>query len=718
MKATFFASTAAASTLTPVEQVINMMTGLQKKVEEEGLNEAKLYEEFACFCKEKTSSKTGDITEGSSRVSELQGQLALQQASRTSTTESIEQNEEDIKSENETLDNAHKTWASDTETYEKDLADLEEGKRELDDALAYLKASKDTVNANSFIQKFEVAVEVASALGFNTVKAQHALESAHRGDFHGDGVIGVIEGLIADFVTQIEDCERNHLQGKHVYQDVQQTQAGLLEALQVSLGDNKKQLSSLTRDIAETMKELTVATNNLKDDQTYLLDLTEKCESKAKAWSQRSAMRASELGTITEAIGIVSSTVAEKAEATSQSGHGQRVLLLADKADEQEAVAAQHTAGPDTMKLALAEMHKRSAALLQQVKQQQNDHVSSKALPQDFLQMSMVTRRLRSVDDETRQRLMSLFSEKAAKLKSQVLAEVAMHVAGDPFAKIKTLIQNMIERLLEEAGADAEHEGWCNTEMKKTTQKRDFQADNVVSDTETIHELEATRNALALEKEKLEKEIADLQDALQTANSTRVQEHADNEEAVDQATEGNAAVKNALTILSRFYKAAAKATVELVQQSPDDDAPDTGFDGAYQGGQAESGGILGMLEVISSDFERTIKETTKAENEAQREFTEFKKQSLISITKKTNGLSQTSTDLTDTIAELADTVEDLKEQQNGLNNAVIEWEKLRPACVNLGATSPEERKAAREDEIESLKQALCILADPTGAANC
>jgi len=60
----------------------------------------------------------------------------------------------------------------------------------------------------------------------------------------------------------------------------------------------------------------------------------------------------------------------------------------------------------------------------------------------------------------------------------------------------------------------------------------------------------------------------------------------------------------------------------------------------------------------------------------------------------------------------------LKTEQTGLNNAIVEWEKLRPACMNLGATAYAERKAAREDEIESLKQALCILADPAGAANC
>ena len=35
----------------------------------------------------------------------------------------------------------------------------------------------------------------------------------------------------------------------------------------------------------------------------------------------------------------------------------------------------------------------------------------------------------------------------------------------------------------------------------------------------------------------------------------------------------------------------------LAQQSPDDEAPDAGFDGAYTGSQSASTGIMGMLEV-------------------------------------------------------------------------------------------------------------------------
>jgi len=45
-----------------------------------------------------------------------------------------------------------------------------------------------------------------------------------------------------------------------------------------------------------------------------------------------------------------------------------------------------------------------------------------------------------------------------------------------------------------------------------------------------------------------------------------------------------------------------------------DDAPGT-FDSSFKGQQAESGGVMGMLEVIASDFARLESDTTAAEDQ-------------------------------------------------------------------------------------------------------
>merc|ERR1719420_2892035 len=69
----------------------------------------------------------------------------------------------------------------------------------------------------------------------------------------------------------------------------------------------------------------------------------------------------------------------------------------------------------------------------------------------------------------------------ANKEKSPALAQLAVRMAeamragsqsGDPFAKVKSLISNMIEKLLKEAEEDATEKAFCDKEMAETEAKK------------------------------------------------------------------------------------------------------------------------------------------------------------------------------------------------------------------------------------------------------
>ncbi len=74
-----------------------------------------------------------------------------------------------------------------------------------------------------------------------------------------------------------------------------------------------------------------------------------------------------------------------------------------------------------------------------------------------------------------------------------------------------------------------------------------------------------------------------------------------------------------MTVLKEFYAKAAEATA-LLRQQPE--APEI-FDKEYKGMQSESSGVVGMLEVIESDFARLEADTKAAEASAQNEYDEF-----------------------------------------------------------------------------------------------
>merc|ERR1719174_2086771 len=79
-------------------------------------------------------------------------------------------------------------------------------------------------------------------------------------------------------------------------------------ALEQAKADKEQKIE----DIGAGSQELTTVSAQLLDDQQYLDELNTICSDKAKTWDQRTKLRANELTAITQATGIVKSTVAEK----------------------------------------------------------------------------------------------------------------------------------------------------------------------------------------------------------------------------------------------------------------------------------------------------------------------------------------------------------------------------------------------------------------------
>merc|ERR1719301_518022 len=307
--------------------------------------------------------------------------------------------------------------------------------------------------------------------------------------------------------------------------------------------------------------------------------------------------------------------------------------------------------------------------------------------------------------------IVSLLKGKGAELKSTLLTSLATRIAADPFAKIKKLIQELIERLLTEAANEANQKGWCDKATADAEQKRTYAADEIEGLNAKMAKLEALSAKLGEELKELNKEIKELNDARAEAEKNRKEEKAENANTVSEAKAGLDAVKMAIDILDKFYKTSAKAEVDLsLAQGPLDDAPDAGFDNgdAYKGAGAESGGIIGMMEVIQSDFERTISETKKAEAAAEKEHLEFMTETGKSLAEKTVAVKEKTRLKDETDNNFNDAEDEMSSQSKILVTSIKELIELKAACVDTGM-SYADRVAMREQEIASLKKALCIL---------
>merc|ERR1719359_2468114 len=235
-------------------------------------------------------------------------------------------------------------------------------------------------------------------------------------------------------------------------------------------------------------------------------------------------------------------------------------------------------------------------------------------------------------------------------------------------------------------------------------------------------------------------EVAELDKAMQEATAMREAEKAKNAATIKDAKDAQDAIQEATKVLEEFYKKAAQATafVQLHTETEPNTAllarPKMGsdewdalanpnyegtvdkghkegmqtFGETYQGNQDEAGGVLAMLEVISSDFANVESSTSASEIQAAKIYEDFMNDSKKSHAVKSRSIEMFTADKTDTESKLISLKKDLAVTQDELLAADRYYEKLKPTCVDSGV-SFEDRQKAREAEIASLKEALKIL---------
>jgi hypothetical protein len=452
----------------------------------------------------------------------------------------------------------------------------------------------------------------------------------------------MLEKLHDKFEDERTDLEKEESNARHAYEMLIQDLTAQIETATEDREAKAQQKASKLQKAAEDKGDLADTTATRDSDQVYLDDLVATCTQKSSDFEQRQQLRTDELAAIDKAVEILSSGAVSGA---------------ADK----------HLPG-----------------LIQK-------QVS-------FLQISASAR------NPTQARVAEFLRQKGSSINSRVLSALAVRVAEDPFTKVKKMIKDLIVRLMEEANEEAEHKGWCDTELSTNEQTRKEKTAAVETLHAEIDELSASIAKLTQDITDLTAEIAELDKAVAEATEIRESEKAENTQTIKDAQEAQTAVSQAVTVLKEFYEKAGEATALLQGQKQEPEI----FDEPYKGMQSENGGVLGMLEVIASDFARLETDTKAAEAEAQDSFDKFSSESAVNRAANSKDVEHKTTKKTNQESALTAKKADLEGTQKELDAALAYYDKLKPSCVDAGV-SYEDRVARRKEEIESLQEALRIL---------
>merc|ERR1719375_289594 len=459
-------SSAHASSTDPIEKVLQMISDLQAKVQGEGADAQKVYDEFAEFCEDRSRELQFEIKTGKAEVKELEAAIEKEAATQESLNAKIEELSGAIATDEQDLKAA-------TEIREKEQAAFEAEEKELVDVLDTLSRAIGILekelsktgaasmmqlqSATSVAQALAVMVEATSLSSADASKLTALLQNSQDSEDESlgapaaqvyknksGGIIETMQDLYEKGEAQLEEARKTETKNIQAYQMLTQSLKDEIKYANQDLDKAKKALAKSAEAKAAAEGDLEVTQKDLAEDIKDLASLHQECMTGAEDFEAETKSRGEELKALATAKKII-------VEATS----------------------------------------------------------GAQDISYSFVQVAMSTG-----TDLANFEAIRFVRDLAQKQKSTALAQLASRMvtamrsgSGDPFAKVKGLISDMIEKLLAEAEADATEKAYCDKEMAETeTKKADKEA--------AIEKLSTQIDSMTAKTAKLKEEVATLQKEL------------------------------------------------------------------------------------------------------------------------------------------------------------------------------------------------------------
>jgi len=659
----FLIAGASAVQVSPTQKVVQMLEDMATKGKKEMQEEQVRFASFAQFCEGAEAQKVQRIEESKETIGELQGEIEGLELEIDQLAASIEKADADIAGLAKKiafLDGAMKSIESDEEEvteerneehalFEKKDKDLSESVDALDRAVAEMK-TQDVKHAQaSLIQVMKHEQYIPDSAkkeitAFLQQRVQTGAPAADAYEFQSGGVIDMFSDLEVKMEGEKSDAQKVEMNRKHAYMMLMQDLENRLQNTKDQRERDIVEKAQKEQQLADAQGEKANTEATLAEDEKYLAELRQMCKTKTAEYEQRQETRQGELDAIAKATEILA---------------GGGVTLLSQK------------------------------------------HAVTKAAT-SFAQV-----RAAGKQTNLQRKVVAYLEARAKSTNSRSLALLAAHAANDPFTKVKKMINDMITKLMEEANEEAEHKAWCDTEMGTNKHTRDEKTEEADKLSAEIDFLGAKITKLTEEVTELTNGISTIDKAVTEATSDREAEKAKNTETIADAKTAITACSQATAVLKEFYAKAGEAASFAQAGGPAEDAPEMGA-ASYAGNTSGATGVLGMLEVIQSDFAELESETSASESEADDFFKNFMAESTKNKAVKEADVKFKQTEKQEASSSLQETKKDLAATYKELEAATDYYGKLKPACVDEGE-SFEDKQAARKQEIDSLQEALEIL---------
>merc|ERR1719313_1533686 len=286
-------------------------------------------------------------------------------------------------------------------------------------------------SASSVAQALSVMVEATSLSSADASKLTALMQSSEQDEELGapaaanfksssGGIVGTLQDLFEKAEGQLEEARKAESKSVQAYQMLAASLKDEIKYANKDLEKTKKDLGAAQEAEATAQGDLSVTQKDLDEDISTLATLHQDCMKGAEDFEAETKSRGEELHALATAKKVITEATAGAAE--------------------------------------------QSYGLAQESFLQVNSQISSSA---DLANYEAV----RFVRNLAQQQKSTALAQLATRM-AQVIRSGSANGAGDPFGKVKSLIKNMIEKLLSDAQADATEHAFCEKEMGETEAKK------------------------------------------------------------------------------------------------------------------------------------------------------------------------------------------------------------------------------------------------------
>jgi len=309
----------AVANNSPVKKVIKLLTDMQDQLQADKKSDEEMYEKLACWCKVNGDGKGTAVEIAEGRSADLNSRIKALTAKSSELDESIKTQESEVAANKEALASATSMREEAMSKFRDEEKDMILSIDSLKNALVVLEKTLGSsfLQAGSFTQVRAHVRQVMSSSKADDILSQILGQSDRdiltaflqgkikAGSAQGGEIMGVLKQMKTEFESNLADMQGEETKSVTGFGELKAAKTTEILAGEKMIKEKTALLGKTKVQLAEAKGDLEDTTTAMEADQSFLVDLKDRCAVSDKEWEARSKTRTMEIAAVGETIKIL-----------------------------------------------------------------------------------------------------------------------------------------------------------------------------------------------------------------------------------------------------------------------------------------------------------------------------------------------------------------------------------------------------------------------------